>query len=82
MSTLEKIELYMCCANALNASNYSNSAFQVYYEAFRLVGVLDKKTQEKTSFDKEAEQLMVNAIKSPRVIDFQQIVKLESVKGL
>jgi hypothetical protein len=82
LSTLDKIELYLTCADALDSQNDSNGAFDLYFEAFRLVQAVDQKKFDKSKYSSQGEKLLVNAIKSPKVINFQQITSMEIIKLL
>jgi hypothetical protein len=80
LSTLEKIELYLACADALDSLNDSNGAFKIYYEAFSLITAIDHKKKDKALYNLQAEKLIVNAIKCPKVTNFKELSEIESVK--
>jgi hypothetical protein len=62
LTTDQRVDLYFSCAQALTASDDSTSAFKVYYEAFKLI---EGSKGSGSKFQKEKEELVISAIKSP-----------------
>lgn len=78
----QRYELYISCAQALEQSDDCRGAFQVYLEALRLVDLGSKNKQVDQSRKQHTERLIVNAIKSPQTINFEEIMLLDSVQQL
>jgi hypothetical protein len=76
----ERIDLYVQCAQALDKQNDSTGAFQVYYQAFKLINTLGAKETKK--WTSEAESLVMTALKSPECINLEEIMLLDAVKDL
>ena len=76
----ERIDLYVKCAQALERENDSAGAFKVYFQAFKLINTLHAKEAKKMTT--QAEQFVIAALKSPEVINFEEIMLLNAVKEL
>jgi len=86
LSKDERVKLYTHCANALNEEGESTPAFKLYFEAFRMMSVQVKQSNKKvapTKTDTEnVEKMVVNAIKSPTVLSFEELMTLDVVKEI
>jgi len=76
----QRIELYIQCAQALDNEGDSNGSFKVYFQAFKLINTLSAKEakQQKSS----AENFVLCALKSPGVINLEEILLLDAVQDL
>ena len=79
LKTDERIELYLICAQALEQEQDHTGAFKVYYEAFSL---LETQKIDSNKYKTQCEKLMISAIKSPSVINFEEIMLLSVVQDL
>lgn len=77
----ERYTLYVECARLLKGENDDDSAFRLFNEAARLV---DVKAGGVTADEniKTASDLVVSAIRSPMVLNFDEIMALSIVKEL
>ena len=73
----ERLELYIECAKALDAEGDAGGAFDLYFHSLSLV---DAKSSSK--YKKEAEKLIANAIKGPKVIYLEEIMVIAAVQDL
>jgi len=86
LTKTERHDLYVECAKILDQEDDSG-AFMVYYEALRL---FDEDQQLRSQFKKskmdyyqsEAEKLVINAIKSPEIVNFEEVIALEAIQDL
>ena len=82
----ERIKLYTICANALDQEGESQAAFKLYFEAFRKMSAQSqsKKKGAKTETKDLAgvERMVVNAIKAPKILNFEEILILDLVKDI
>jgi len=76
----ERINLYVKCAQALDNHGDSTGAFKVFFQAFKIIQLLPAK--ETTNKKVEAEQLVLAALKSPEVINLEELMTLDAVKDL
>ena len=79
LKTDERIELYLVCAQALEQEQDHTGAFKVYYEAFTL---LETQKVDSKKYKNHCENLIISAIKSPSVINFEEIMLLSVVQDL
>lgn len=73
----ERLALYIESAQALDQEGDAQGAFNLYFHSLSLV---DAKNASK--YQKEAEKLIVNAVKGPQVINFEEILLIEAVQDL
>ena len=73
----ERLQLYISCAQALDKEGDSQGAFNLYFYCLSLV---DAKNASK--YQKDSEKLIINAIKGPKVINFEEIMLVDAVKDL
>ena len=78
----QRYELYISCAKALEHAGDCTGAFQVYMEALKLVDTGSKSKKGDQGKKEHTERLIVNAIKSPQTINFEEILLLDAVKEL
>lgn len=76
----ERIDLYVKCAKILDDEGDSTGAFKVYYQAFKLLNTMGTKENQKRKT--EAEQLVVAALKSPEIINIEEVMLLDGIKEL
>lgn len=76
----QRFDLYICCAEGLEQAKDSTGAVQVYMEALKLVSSGQKNKQGDQSKKEHTERLIVNAIKSPQTINFEEILLIDAVK--
>lgn len=82
----ERYELYVECAKILDKEGDSG-AFSVYYQAIKLFdedqNLRDQYMKnKKSSYQSEAEKLVINAIKSPEIVNFEEVIALEAIQDL
>lgn len=82
LSKDQRYDLYISCAQALEHSEDCRGAFQVYMDALKLVDIGSKNKQADQARKQHTERLIVNAIKSPQTINFEEILLLDSVQQL
>ena len=70
----ERFNLYIKCAKALDGENDTTGAFKIYYEAIKIVDT--KNSISATDREKAVSQMLVQAIKSPEIINFEEIMLL------
>ena len=73
----QRINLYIQCAEALDQDKDSNGSFRVYFQAFKLINALSAK--EAKEYMKSAEDFVLTALKSPEVINLEEIMLLDAV---
>ena len=73
----ERLSLYIECAQALDQDGDAQGAFNLYFHSLSLI---DAKNASK--YQKEAEKLIVNAVKGPQVINFEEIMMVDAVQDL
>jgi hypothetical protein len=73
----ERLALYFESAQALDTEGDAQGAFNLYFHSLSLV---DAKNASK--YQKEAEKLIANAVKGPEVINFEEVLMIESVQDL
>ena len=73
----ERINLYNECAKALDTQGDSQGAFEIYYKYLQLVNMKDA-----SKYQGESTALVINAVKGPKVINFEEILVLEVVSEL
>lgn len=78
----ERINLYIHCGQALDTEADHRGAFKVYFQAFKLINSLSAKEQKEKTRKSEAESLIISALKSPEVINLEEIMLLEAIQEL
>ena len=86
MTRGERYELYIECAKILDKEGDSG-AFQNYYLALRLFDEDQNfrnnyKKNRMANYQSEAEKLVFNAIKSPEIVNFEEVIALEAIQDL
>ena len=81
LSKEERYALYVECARLLHGEGDATYAFKLFYEAARLV---DNKTGSITAAQNAdtAKDMIVSAIKSPEILNFEEIIALTIVQDL
>jgi len=75
----ERHNLYYECAEVLQHEGDYTGAFNLYYQALKIIDSEQSKTLKK-DIQKKIEALVANAIKSPAVVNFEEILNLDTVK--
>lgn len=78
----ERINLYIHCGQALDSESDHRGAFKVYFQAFKLINSLSAKEQKEKTRKSEAESLIISALKSPEVINLEEIMLLDAIQEL
>jgi hypothetical protein len=77
----QRFELYIKCAQALEEAKDCTGAVQVYVEALKQVDGGSKNKQVDQQRKQHVERLIVNAIKSPKTINFEEILLIDAVQS-
>lgn len=86
MTKSERYDLYIECAKILDKEGDSG-AFPLYYHALKLFDEDQNlrsqyKKNKMESYQSEAEKLVINAIKSPEIVNFEEVIALEAIQDL
>ena len=71
------MNLYTECAKSLDLDGDSQGAFKIYFECLS-----DVNAKNASKYQTEATALLVNAVKGPQVINFEEVMVLDVVQDL
>jgi len=75
----QRIDLYMACGKALSQENDNGHAFNVYFQAFK---ILNWQKAVKSDFKSSAEDMIFTALKSSHTVRIEEILLFDAIKDL
>lgn len=78
----QRFDLYICCAEALEAVGYHNDSFKVFHMALKMTETGNKNQKIDKNLKVYAEKLLTHAIRAPEIINFEEILLVDAVKDL
>ena len=76
----QRINLYARCAAALSKDADYGNAFNVYFQAFKLINA--QKASKNSDFKSDAEAMIVAALKSADTLRLEEVLVFEAIKDL